>query len=111
MGKPFTLKYKHGDKYYIYDVNSNCVLEVDKALFTIINHVEISGDSPMPVAGEKLRGVARVAELSDESVDQALRTIRDAYVKGLFSDRRPTAMQYPFSKEEMRIILSSTSAA
>jgi uncharacterized protein len=109
MGKPFTLKYKHGDKYYIYDVNSNCVLEVDKALFTVINYVEISGDSPMPVAGEKLRGVARVAELSDESVDQALRTIRDAFVnKGLFSDRRPTAMQYPFSKEEMRIILSST---
>lgn len=109
MGKPFTLKYKHGDKYYIYDVNSNCVLDVDKALYTVINHVEITGDSPVPVAGEKLRGVARVASLSDESVNQALETIRDAYVnKGLFSDRRPTAMRYPFSKEEMRIILSST---
>jgi uncharacterized protein len=108
MGKPFTLKYRHGDKYYIYDVNSNCVLEVDKALFTLINHVEITADSPVPVAGDKLRGVARVASLSDESVSQALGTIRDAYVKGLFSDRHPTAMRYPFSKEDMRIVLSST---
>jgi len=109
MGKPFILKYKYGDKYYIYDVNSNCVLEVDKALFTVINHVDITGDSPVPVAGEKLRGVARVASLSDQSVNQALGTIRDAYAnKGLFSDRHPTAMQFPFSKEEMDIVLSST---
>lgn len=109
MGKPFILKYRYGDKYYIYDVNSNCVLEVDKALFTVINHVEITGDSPVPIAGEKLKGVARVASISDESVNQALGTIRDAYAKkGLFSDRRPTAMRYPFTKEDMRIIVSST---
>lgn len=109
MGKPFILKYRYGDKYYIYDVNSNCVLDVDKALFTVINHVEITGDSSVPVAGDKLRGVAKVAALSDESVNQALGTIRDAYAnKGLFSDRRPTAMRYPFSKEDMRIIVSST---
>jgi len=109
MGKPFILKYRNGDKYYIYDVNSNCILDVDKALFTVINHVEISGDSSGPVAGEKLRGVARVASLSDESVDQALGTIRDAYAnKGLFSDRRPTTMRYPFTKEDTRTIVSST---
>ncbi|HEX6047067.1 MAG TPA: radical SAM protein [Pyrinomonadaceae bacterium] len=109
MGKPFILKYRYADKYYIYDVNSNCVLEVDKALFTVINHVEITGDSPVPVAGEKLQGVARVASLSDESVNKALGTISDAYAnKGLFSDRRPTAMRYPFTKEDLRIIVSST---
>ncbi len=56
MGKPFTLKYRHGDKYYIYDVNSNCVLDVDKALYTVINHVEITGDSPVPVAEKNCEG-------------------------------------------------------
>jgi uncharacterized protein len=108
MGKPFVLKYTHNDKYYIYDVNTNCILEVDKALFTVINHVEITGDPAVPVAGEKLRGVARVASLSDESVNQALETIKDSYATHrLFSDKRPTGLRFPFSKEEMRIVLSS----
>src|SRR5436853_6632079 len=109
MGKPFILKYTHDSKYYIYDVNTNCILEVDKALFTLIDQVEITADSPEPVAGEKLWQVARAAALSQESVNQALGTIRDAYANNrLFSDQRPTAMRFPFSKEDMRIILSGT---
>ena len=109
MGKPFILKYRHDGKYYIYDVNTNCILDVDKALFTLIDHVEVNADSPVPIAGEKLWAVARAASLSEGNVNRALGTIRDAYANNrLFSDKRPTAMRFPFSKEEMRIILSST---
>ncbi|MEK6302644.1 MAG: radical SAM protein [Acidobacteriota bacterium] len=108
MGKPFTLRYTHNDKRYIYDVNTNCILEVDDALFTLIDHVEMTPDSPAPVAGEKLRQVARDASLTEETVNKTLETIKDAYLRqGLFSDMHPKIMQFPFTKEDLQVILSS----
>lgn len=108
MGSPFVQKYTHNDKFYIYDVNTNCILEADKALFTLIDHVQITSDSPGLVSDSGLAQAARDASLTEETVNKTLETIEDAYLRqGLFSDKRPKLMQFPFNKEELRVILSS----
>ena len=108
MGSPFVLRYANNDKLYIYDVNTNCILEVDKALFTLIDHVQITSDSAEVIAEPGLEQVARDASLTDETVNKTLETIKDAHSKHrLFSDQRPTGMKFPFTKDELRIILSS----
>lgn len=81
---------------------------MDKALFTLIDKVQITEDSQELVANSDLDQVVRDASLDNEAMSQALETIRDAYVtRGLFSDRRPAALQFPLTKDNFRVVLSS----
>ncbi len=107
MATPFVLPFAHKSKYYLYDYNTNAILEVDKALFALIKHFDVLGETPEIVPAPTLCSAAREAALTSEEVERTITTVKTAHAKqGLFSGRRPAAMRFPFSADEMRIILS-----
>lgn len=106
MGKPFVLPFAHQNRYYLYDVNTNVVMEVDEALFSLVDHVEVEAN-----ASDRRRRYSLNSPsypLGEESKSRVLATVESGYAQhGLFSDRRPSDMSFPFSKEEFAAILEN----
>lgn len=109
MGKPFVHKFTHNDKHYIYDVNTNSLMEVDDALYDIIDRItlvhepdglELAFDPQSPPAG--------TTPIREERAARAVTAAKEAHLsRGFFSDRRPTRMQFPFSRSELDLILTN----
>lgn len=91
--KPFVKKFTHHDLFYVYDVNTNQVVEVEKPIFDIIDKFEDGGFTQLE---EKYKDVYPASQLQ-KSIDE----IRDAQeTHGLFSTSRPKAVMLGVRKSE-----------
>lgn len=80
--KPFIKKLEHKGLFYIYDVNTNQILEVEKNLYDIIDHLE--GDS---LPSQKTH-LIKTYDIS--TINSTTENIKQAKEKlGLFSNFRP----------------------
>jgi uncharacterized protein len=80
--KPFIKKFKHNGLFFIYDVNTNQIVEVEKVVYDIIDDYE---DKNARLIEAKYKGIYSIPELSS-----TIERIEDARKKnGLFSNFRP----------------------
>lgn len=106
MTGPFIFRFQHKDRFYVYDVNTSAVVEVDRCLYELIEHVQVS-ESKSGFAAQLTDGAAAlVSQFSQASIDAALGCVADARRSmGLFSDRHPAQVAFPFNRQEMDLVL------
>lgn len=89
---PFIKRFRTRDRRYVYDVNTNHILEVDPVVHAVVGDVHRLGPSALL---EKWRGTHGAAE-----VRRALGEIRRAEREGLFRTDRPGAVK-PFGADSV----------
>ena len=90
---PFIKKFAIGSDYYIYDVSSNHILNVDKVIYSIIN-------SHYCLINKRERSKHLNTKFTPKKAQKALREIHSFRRKGGFSDARPKGLKYhkPFDQ-------------
>lgn len=99
MERPFVLPFTARDRRYLYDVNTNNIMEVDELLYTRASQVCFDDRTGTfrPTTDAPSNGVDQDATLSEMD-----RCHRD---RGFFSAKKPTRMAFPFSRDELGLIL------
>lgn len=107
MGIPYVYRFMSGGRYFIYDVNANGVVEVDRTLFDLITHIEWQhSDNDTTASRLALReDAAPTPPLAPDILSAALDAIIDANRSyGLFSDHHPTALQPLFTRDQLSLL-------
>lgn len=97
--KPFIHKFKTDDNNYIYDVNTNSIIEADDIVYDIIDYF---GELPPS------RIIENFSEKYDvNSISERIDSIKQSQAEGLFSDFHPKISEYPKNFAEIRSELDS----
>jgi uncharacterized protein len=99
---PFIAKFECGGNYYIYDVNSNHILNVDKAVYSAIDYWKLCS---LRGAQEKLR-----ENHAGNEIRKAWRQIGGFAKRGFFSSSRPRGVAYAKPFAQIRKQLNSSLA-
>ncbi len=100
MGKkPLIHKFRTKLYFYIYDANSNRILRVDPIIYEIIDFYGVIPDSEII---EKFK-----SKYTEEVITKRLNLVKSFRKQGYFSDFRPTVMEYPLNKQEIKKQLDS----
>lgn len=97
-GKPFIQKIFCDGQHYVYDVNSNHILNVDEVVYLVIDYW---GTSTLREAERALSPIPAA------EVRRAWREIREHAKRGLFSSSRPEGISYGISSADTRKLLKS----
>lgn len=100
ISSPFIHKFKTEKYRYIYDVNTNHVVQVDEVVYDIIDYYGVMTLEDI---------VHKFDETYDtELIKQAYRSIQLAQQEeGLFSNSRPERIEYPLDRQAIQAILDS----
>jgi uncharacterized protein len=97
-GKPFIAKTVCDGQHYVYDVNSNHILNVDETVYLAMDYWGVS----------TLREAERALRPTPAGeVRRAWREIREHAGRGLFSSSRPEGISYGVSPADTRELLKS----
>jgi uncharacterized protein len=94
MVTPLIKKFSTQRKKYVYDTNTNEILEVDDLVYKLV-------DSSTNGASDELVKKLGI-QYTQEAVNRALEEINEMKSRGYFSSFRPSGMQLWVSKEELR---------
>jgi uncharacterized protein len=97
--KPFIVKFTSGDQHYIYDVNSNHIVNVDEAVFSVIDYWKASS---LRVAQQELSATPR------DQVRRAWREIGEFARRGFFSSFRPRGIRFGTTFPYIRKLLDTS---
>lgn len=100
--KPFILKFKTENNYYIYDVNTNHIVTVDSSVFELMDYYECF-DSSRETLYKRLPQNLR-ANKNTYSKIETIFDLRDKY--NLFSCNHPKKMKYFASDQEVQQTLT-----
>lgn len=94
MKRPFIKKIKTERNYYIYDVNTNNILKVDKVVWEVVDFIhELSRDEILNRWKDKFKR------------QDIIRALDNIYLnmekENLFSTHRPRGIKFPFSEAEV----------
>jgi uncharacterized protein len=105
MSAPFVHRFRSGEKFYVYDVNTNNVLQVDELLYSLIDLVDIGEDFRCSLVPNGACPDGQTFSDADVryTLEQIERYCRD---QGLFTPHRPVRLVFPFTKQELSLILS-----
>jgi uncharacterized protein len=94
MSTPLIVKLSTQTKKYIYDTNTNQILEVDDLIYELVDNTH---DSAFDQPPKKLSD-----QYGEEAIHRALEGINEMKSKGYLSSLRPSGMELWVSKEELR---------
>ena len=106
MSSPFIHRFTSVGRYFIYDVNTNAIFEVDRQFYDLIDEVDWSPVLPGSVAPAQpvLRGSPSAPPteervLAAQEVLAALETYNNLY--GAFSAHRPRQIKFPIEPSQL----------
>jgi uncharacterized protein len=91
--RPFIKKFADRGSYFLYDVNSNGIMEVNEKLYNLIDHAVIATDSDVPAQLDS----GLPTEDSDETAQVIEEINRARREHSVFSPRTPVQMAFPVS--------------
>ena len=95
--RPYIKKFKTEAGRYIYDVNSNEILQVSAPVYDLINHMDMTEDAMVAKFGGRH---------SEEEIRESYRQIQDGRQSGLFDCHRPE-IKWRLEVEDVAQSLSS----
>ena len=92
MNSLFVKKIKTARHYYIYDVNSNDIIKVNRTIWDMIDHFH----KPIEQIIQNMKGKYQRSEILN-----TYRSIKKAISSGVFSNNRPKIRSYRKNKKEV----------
>jgi len=106
MSSPFIYRFSSAGHYFVYDVNTNGVFDVDKAFYDLVEYVDwkaspqSSESTHVPEIG--IRAPLAMLHEHQEQIDEVLSTIKELNSKhGASSANRPLSVQFPIPNYEL----------